>query len=66
VIAESDIKQMRASNLAKVPRIVAERDLDMNKRTVKLAPSILAADFACLGEQVTRRSKPELTVSTLT
>ena len=53
MIAESDIKQMRASNLAKVPGVVTERDLDMNKRIVKLAPSILAADFACLGEQVT-------------
>ena len=53
MIAQSDIKQIRTSNLAKVPRIVTERDLDMNKRIIKLAPSILAADFACLGEQVT-------------
>src|SRR5215831_16669554 len=43
---------MTASNLANVPRIMTERDLDMNKRIVKLAPSILSADFACLGKQV--------------
>jgi hypothetical protein len=39
-------------------RIVTARDVgygdmgDMDKAAVKLAPSILAADFACLGEQV--------------
>jgi ribulose-phosphate 3-epimerase len=43
---------MTASNLANVPRIISETDLDMNKRIVKLAPSILSADFACLGKQV--------------
>jgi ribulose-phosphate 3-epimerase len=43
---------MTASNLANVPRIISEMDLDMNKRIVKLAPSILSADFACLGKQV--------------
>jgi ribulose-phosphate 3-epimerase len=43
---------MTASNLANLPRIMTERDLDMNKRIVKLAPSILSADFAYLGKQV--------------
>src|SRR5262249_8625758 len=43
---------MTASNLANVPRIMTERDLDMDKRVIKLAPSILSADFACLGKQV--------------
>jgi len=43
---------MTASNLANAPRIMTETDLGMNKRIVKLAPSILAADFARLGEQV--------------
>src|SRR5215467_7810347 len=52
MIAESDIKQMTASNLANVPRIMTERDLDMNKPIVRLAPSILSADFAQLGKQV--------------
>jgi len=31
---------------------MTETDLDMNNRIVKLAPSILSADFACLGKQV--------------
>jgi ribulose-phosphate 3-epimerase len=43
---------MTVSNLANLPRIMTERDLDMNKRIVKLAPSILSADFAHLGRQV--------------
>src|SRR5262245_7165455 len=43
---------MTASNLANAPRIMTETDLGMSKRIVKLAPSILAADFARLGEQV--------------
>jgi pentose-5-phosphate-3-epimerase len=38
----------------------------MDKGPVKLAPSILAADFARLGEQVAEASKPGLTASTLT
>jgi ribulose-phosphate 3-epimerase len=52
MIPESDIKQMTASKLGNVPRIMTERDLDMNKPIVKLAPSILSADFAQLGKQV--------------
>ena len=43
---------MTASHLASAPRILTERALEMNKRTIKLAPSILSADFACLGKQV--------------
>src|SRR5215472_15669847 len=43
---------MTASNLATARRIMTESDLDMNNRIVKLAPSILSADFACLGKQV--------------
>jgi len=43
---------MTASNLATARRIMTETDLDMNNRIVKLAPSILSADFACLGKQV--------------
>jgi len=43
---------MTASRLASAPRILTERALEMNKRIIKLAPSILSADFACLGKQV--------------
>ena len=43
---------MTASHLASAPRILTERALEMNKRIIKLAPSILSADFACLGKQV--------------
>src|SRR5215471_6534338 len=43
---------MTALNLATARRIMTETDLDMNNRIVKLAPSILSADFACLGKQV--------------
>jgi len=43
---------MTASHLARAPRILTERALEMNKRIIKLAPSILSADFACLGKQV--------------
>ena len=43
---------MTASHLAGAPRILPERALEMNKRIIKLAPSILSADFACLGKQV--------------
>src|SRR5215467_6107974 len=43
---------MTASHLASAPGILTERALEMNKRIIKLAPSILSADFACLGKQV--------------
>jgi ribulose-phosphate 3-epimerase len=43
---------MTASHLASAPRILTERALEMNKRIIKLAPSILSADFARLGKQV--------------
>jgi pentose-5-phosphate-3-epimerase len=38
----------------------------MEQQTVKLAPSILAADFARLGEQVAEAEKEELAGSTWT
>jgi len=43
---------MTASHRASAPGILTERALEMNKRIIKLAPSILSADFACLGKQV--------------
>src|SRR5262249_1304064 len=43
---------MTASHLASAPGILTERALEMDKGNVKLAPSILSADFACLGKQV--------------